>query len=347
MRKCRIIVADSDINYLLPLQLRFVEEFGDDVDLEIISDRAYFTKLFSTPQEVDILIVSEDLYDSSLQRHFVEHLFLMTEQDVEENTGNLQINQLYKYTSIKEIFSEITGVAEDVLAGQSKVKAEPKILLVTSASGGTGKTTVALGMCEMLAKNYKKVLYINAERLQVFQHRMENQNCVNSISKAQLASENVYKEIRTEIRKEEFSYLPAFRAPLLSLGLSYDVFKRIAVSAKQSGEYDFVVVDTDYVFDEHKLALMDVSDRVIIVFKPSASAMAAVNQLAANINNVRSEKYLFVCNEYEKENGMTSPLAPVRFTIGEYIEPIRDCEQIRISELSKSRGIQRVTLLVT
>lgn len=36
MSKARVIVADTDINYIIPLQLKFAEEFFDAIDLEII-----------------------------------------------------------------------------------------------------------------------------------------------------------------------------------------------------------------------------------------------------------------------------------------------------------------------
>ena len=39
MAKPRIIIADTDINYIIPLQLKFVEDFFEKIDLEIISDK--------------------------------------------------------------------------------------------------------------------------------------------------------------------------------------------------------------------------------------------------------------------------------------------------------------------
>ena len=61
MAKPRIIIADTDAGYIIPLQLKFAEDFFEKVDLEIITDTNYFESLFSTPQKIDILIVSEDL----------------------------------------------------------------------------------------------------------------------------------------------------------------------------------------------------------------------------------------------------------------------------------------------
>ena len=109
MAKPRVIIADTDINYIIPLQLKFVEDFFELVDLEIITDEDYFNELFSTPQNAEILIVSEELYKQSVQRHNISHTFLMTEQYEEDQTVDLRVNFIFKYTSIKEIFNEITG----------------------------------------------------------------------------------------------------------------------------------------------------------------------------------------------------------------------------------------------
>ena len=59
MAKPRIVIVDSDINYIIPLQMKFVDEFFEKIDLEIITDPIYFNDLFSTPQKIDILIISE------------------------------------------------------------------------------------------------------------------------------------------------------------------------------------------------------------------------------------------------------------------------------------------------
>ena len=81
MSRPRIIIADTDVNYIQSLQLKFIEEFFEKIDLEIITEREYFDELFSVPQKAEILVVSEDLYESSLQRHNISKVFLMVEQN--------------------------------------------------------------------------------------------------------------------------------------------------------------------------------------------------------------------------------------------------------------------------
>ena len=73
MGKPRIIIADTDINYIIPLQLKFVEDFFDKVNLEIISDENYFTDflkcLFNSAQcdsMSEIISLLKDFYSDDI-----------------------------------------------------------------------------------------------------------------------------------------------------------------------------------------------------------------------------------------------------------------------------------------
>ena len=239
MAKPRIIIADTDSSYIIPLQLRFVEEFFEKIDLEIITNKDYFEMTFASPQKAEIVIVSEDLYDSSLQKHNIGKIFMMMEQYEEEQTDALNINRIFKYTSIKEIFNEIIGKSSSVLSVDLGKKKEPQIVVVYSAVGGVGKTTVALGMAACLTQNYKKVLYINASWLQSFQRMLGNKTVISSSDlyvKLSKPSDSLYEDIKHVLRKELFTYLPPFKAALMSLGLKYSIFESIAISAKKSND---------------------------------------------------------------------------------------------------------------
>lgn len=351
MAKPRVIIADTDVNYIIPLQLKFVEDFFDKVDLEIITEESYFNELFSVPQRADILIVSEELYDITLQRHNIAHTFVMTEQHEEEGTADLNVDHIFKYTSIKEIFNEIISKSAEVLGVSQDSKQETQVILVYSASGGTGKTTVALGMSASLTKNYKRVLYINASRLQVFQHMLENTTAIASsevYAKLSNVSESIYSEIKHVIRQENFYYLPPFKAALMSLGLEYKVYEKIILSAKKSGDYDFIIVDTDSTFDEDKATLLNIADKVVIVTNQSLASVTATNLLVSNVNGINQDKYIFVCNNFnkEKDNALISPNITLKFTVNEYIEYFRHCEQMKPDDLLKESSIQRVAFLV-
>lgn len=351
MAKPRIIIADTDVNYIMPLQLKFVENFFEKVDLEIITDADYMKELFSTPQRVDILVISEDLYDQALQRHSITKIFLMTEQYEEEGTADLRVIRMFKYTSIKEIYNEITGKSAEILRVKTVGKKETEIVLVYSACGGTGKTTVALGISACLTKNYKKVLYINADYLQSFQYLLENSTPISASDVYAKLSNSVdcsYMDIKHVIRKELFSYVPPFKAALMSLGLQYSVYEKLAVMAKKTNEYDYIIIDAEAAFDEEKARLLNLADKVIIVTNQTRLSVCATNHLVANINGVNDEKYIFVCNDFDKEaeNALIASDINMKFTVSEYIDHFGHYERMKLEEFTRESGIQKVSFLI-
>jgi len=152
--------------------------------------------------------VSDTLYNSGLKKHDIRHLMILSEHYEPGQTDELDICRLFKYTSVREIFNEITGRCKDTLYAEQDAGKETKIILITSASGGVGKTSVAFGLCRCLERNYKKTLYVNADRLQSFQWMLENGEPIRDASVyAGLSGNlgNVYRIVRHVIRKEGFS----------------------------------------------------------------------------------------------------------------------------------------------
>lgn len=351
MNKPRIIIADEDINYIISLQLKFAKDFFEKVELEIITDKEYFDELFSKPQKADILIVSDDMYISSLQKHNISNIFLMMEEYEEGGTEELNICKLFKYTSIKEIFSTIVGKSADNLNIEGNAREETQIIVVTSANGGAGKTTIAMGISACLAKAYKRVLYINAGRLQCFQYMLENKAVLTlSDVYASLAnpSKKLYGDIKHIIRKEIFSYIPEFKASLMSVGIKYSVYRHIALLAKESGDYDFIVIDAESTFDTEKTSLLDIADKVIIVTEQSINAVLATNALVSNINWTSSDKYAFVCNKFEKEhyNALIVPDIAAKFNVSEYVDRFEADGRLTCEELSQNNEIRKVSFLI-
>lgn len=351
MAKPRILIADTDVDYIIPLQLKFVEDFFEKVDLEIITDETYFNELFSTPQQIDILIISEALYTRSLLRHNITHVFLMTENQEEDVTSALNVNCIFKYTSIKEIFNEIIGKSEKLFDVKRSRKKETEIILLYSANGGVGKTTVAMGVSACLTQNYKRVLYINANHLQTFQRLLINQTTISSTEiyeKLTNKNENAYEAIKHMIRKEQFRYVPPFKAALMSVGLDYSVYERIAIDAKQSKDFDYIIIDTDTVFDEEKAKLLNVADKVLIITEQTDASVYATNVLVSNINGMNNDKYLFICNNYnkEKENAFIYPSVSLKFTVSDYIDHFQHYNQMGCEELGKDNGMQRIAFLI-
>lgn len=350
MDKIRIVIADTDEHYILPLQLKFIKEYFSKIDLEIITQREYFDQLFSTPQEIDILILSENLYSVTIHKHNIKKIFVMTEQQQSKDYRS-DIIQIYKYTNIKEIFNKIMGQSEESIVSSPLSRKGCQVILVDSASGGTGKTTISLGLCACLSHSFKKVLYINVSHLQMPSPLLDKTEYINSLdlyAKLKLADYNRYEILKNYIKNIGFQYLPLFRSSLLSLGINYSIYQEIILSAARSQDYDYIVVDADNVFDENKTKLIELADRVILVTKQNVSSVYSLNTLLENIDIGNSDKYLFVCNDFKenKDNYNLSRFNKARFKINEYIQHLNAYDQMKINDLAEDISIQRLTYLI-
>lgn len=352
MNNPKVIIADTDLEFVKPLQNRFITQFFNGVDLEVITDVDFFNEYFSVAREADIIIVSDLLFSSDLHRHDIDSIFVVSEDPYEEiQTSELNVNHLYKYTNLKELFNEIIGKNSEKFTGDKSQKKETQIITVYSSHGGVGKTSLALALCESFSRNYKNVLFISACYLQDFQYLLENSSVISSnevYAKLQSGTSNIYGEIKYVLRKERFTYLPPFKASLVSLGLNYSVFKDIAISAKKTNEYDFIVIDAESTFDKDKAELINVSDFVIVLTDQSNASVFSTNQFVENISDSHSSKYIFVCNKFtnKKDNALNSAEINTNFVCNDYIEEIPYCENMKSKELANNEDIQKIVFSI-
>lgn len=135
---------------------------------------------------------------------------------------------------------------------------------------------------------------------------------------------------------------------MLSLGLSYSLYGEIASEAKESNDYDFIVVDADSKYDEDTAGLLNLASKVIIVTNQNEASVFSTNVLISNLNGINSDKYFFICNDFsnERDNALVSPNIKPDFTVSEYVEHLEHYDKVRIKDLEKVSGIQKVTFLL-
>lgn len=346
MGKPRIVIADRDEQYIAPLLQQFIRSFYEKVDIELISDENYLAVLFSKPQKIDILVISEEMFTSDITKHNIGNIFVMTEEDTAGSTGDLTVNRIFKYTSLKEIFNEIIGVSAETLSTQTDIKKETQTILVYSACGGAGKTTVALGVAACLSQNHKSVLYIDAEYIQTFQFLLANKSPLpgNIASKFQVGNSGLYSDLQNQIRHEMFDYIPPFQASISAYNIDFGMFSYLIEQIKETNSYDYIVIDTDSAFSDDKGQLLDQADKVFILTLPNEYSVFATNLMLKNINHSDTEKFMFICNAYQKENEITvrASINNAEFMVNEYVNWIANCEHMKPVDLARVDGIQKI-----
>ena len=105
MAGVKILLADEDAQYLLPLVRKFIEGFDNEGEIEVITDASYLETYFQTPRTLDIAVMQESLYQEAFDRHNISGLFFLTEQEEEE--GGLVNRRIYKYTGADTIYKQV------------------------------------------------------------------------------------------------------------------------------------------------------------------------------------------------------------------------------------------------
>ena len=337
MSKPLIIIADTDELYLTNLERKFLEEFDDQIDLEIISDADYFEKRFETPLSVEILVVSEKLYSSSLQKHNISNVCVLVEEHDNGSTEDLSVNKVYKYLGIRELFNELTYQSREALTDSQTTENITRIISFYSAIGGTGKTALSIGLARCLAEKHKRILYINTESVQDFSYYLENKTAMPNEGYRALKNDtgHMYEDIRFTLHKEGFSYLPPFSTTLDARNLDFTIYRKIIQNAKESGEYDFIIIDVEAGYSRWRIQLLQ--DDV------STNKMRYITQCLDFGDN---EKYMVICNKYNEknENQYFQSELQTRFSIKEYIDEI-STPLVTTRQLAQLNGIEKMSYM--
>ena len=343
MAKHTIIIAENDIEYVFPLELKYLEEIPKDTELEVITDENYFKNFFAKPVKADILIISEDLYSPELKAHNINHIFILCENS-DNSLSNDNVQMINKYTSLKYIFNQVMFSLSGEVLAETQTEKETEVIMVYSAIGGSGKTSIALGLAAGLTQNFKRVLFVDAEWIQNAHYFFKNQSKLSIEILRQLHSGKTqfYQILSSHIRNEKFDYLPPFKASLTALNLNYKFFIKFIQEVKSAKKYDYIVIDTDSVFDEWKSELLEMSNKMILILKQDEYSVMKTNMLFNSMDVLDDSKILCICNAYRNDRRNVLVEENLKYMINIYIEFTEKETPLTIDDLIKIDGIQKL-----
>lgn len=343
-----IIIADTEATVVDAIELKFLETLRDNIMLEVITDPDYFNSFFSTPRTADILVVGEELYDESLLRHDIKHRVRVLTRNTDSVETTSELIKIYKYSTAKEIYAEIM---RGIIVSNSSEKQKSKLVLVYSPIGGSGKTTVALGIASALALvQMARVLYINAESMNTFGVFLDDPASLPSEAYEQMRTDNsdIYGSLKQIFARDGgsgFTYLPPAANSLSSAGGNLSALYKLGSAARASGDFDYVIVDVDSAYTNAKGVLMSDADKVLLVYMQDKVSAYKMDKLQKNVSCSDTEKYVFVCNKYKpaKMNYFLSK----KFISTAEIEADKDFPEYKAFQLGKSEGIKKLALTLT
>lgn len=300
MSKPLLVLADPDVDALRPLEYRFLKMLGDSCDIEAITDVAYLDRFLDEPHDIEALLISEGWYDQRIGAQNVTCTFVLVETPSQERAYDGALHRICKYDNQKTIFNEVTSLCSS-LRHEAAHDRKCQVLLFFSPVGGAGCTTVALGAAAALSSHYYRVLYVDAEFVQTFacfldRHAKASPQMIAAMMRG---SGNEMEALSAHVMQSGFDYVPPVQGGLAANGIPFEFFSRLVRSARDSGRYDFVVVDTDSVFDQEKSTLLGEADRVIVIGEQGASEAWKMTTFRNLLDAAVSDKFLFICNKFE------------------------------------------------
>lgn len=321
MAQTKIVLAEFQSDYLSTLERIFIREYQYTAEIILLANEEALKEYFDQPKTIDILLIHEDLYDQSFVRHNVSHLFILTEEKRrQESAGELYNNMLYKYLSSKTIIDNVIS-RSGISHSTNLHSGVAKVLMLFSPVGGAGKTSLAAGICTLIARNFRRVLYIGADGLQTFGWLLKNTQCLQQGAEKTLLqkSKYAYQVVQPMIVQQLYDILPPFSASLASLGLTQEHILFLIDTIKHSGEYDYIIVDSEAEFTQATTKMMAFADQVLLLTEQDELSVYKLACLLNNIDCSDSHKFSIICNKYKADaadylkEGEGSPYPPIEY----------------------------------
>ncbi|MDD2978577.1 MAG: AAA family ATPase [Hespellia sp.] len=345
MERPVIILADTDNTYLKALEWKFIETYGNQIELLVITEPSYFAKFFSVERQADTLVVGEGLYDDTIKRHRIQRIIRLTDEECTDSSGMAtsqeRITTLYKYVSIKTIMNEATYHLKNT--EEKSVEKKVRVTCVCSAIGGSGKTTIALAVAKNLTRHHRRVLYLNLEMVQSFSYFLKTAASLpkEACQILRQKSADYYRNLKPYIRTEEFSYLPPLPGSMDALQIPIASILTWIAQAKESGDYDEIVIDADIIWGDAFARILSMSDLVLTIIRQDALSVKKTMFLLNDIDCGKEEKFVFFCNFFDSEQGLSLENAIGKWHVAEYL-PILE-QNPTLEEMSKADAIENLT----
>ena len=264
--KIRLAILDRDQVYLRRLESVFNVKYADKLETFIFTDREYALGSLRE-KKIDVFLADEtfDVEMTQLPSN-CGFAYLVDTADIEKVKDAAAV---CKFQKAETIYRQILGMFSEKTAAVVGARMEgegAKTLAFVSAAGGTGSSVAAAACAMHFAQKGKKALYLNLEKFgsaDVF-FQAEGNTCLSDVIRAvKSRTGNLGMKLESTVKQDltgVFFYSSA-RLALDIAELSAGETQQIVSVLKQSGGYDYIVLDLDFSLETGMLKLLeDVND---------------------------------------------------------------------------------------
>ena len=281
--KIRLALLDNDAIYLNRIVAALSTKYPDNFEIYsfTMADTALATV---TTAKIEVLLANTSFeLDTASIPAKCGFAYLCEDKDV-EMIG--EVRAVCKYQKVDRFYRSILSIYSDVCTAVTGTTFEVggvKTLLFTSASGGTGASSLAAACAVSLAGAGRKVLYLNLEKFGSADNFFsgEGQFDLSDIVFAiKSKKNNLALKLESSVKQAQCGvyFYSASKLALDLQELTGDEIVKIVSELKISGGYEYIVIDTDFDTTLAKLQLMRQANNIVFVTDDSEIALTKTSR---------------------------------------------------------------------
>ena len=311
--KIRVAMLDGDKTYVSRFFDCFNKYYFENIELYAFTNDDSLLE-FLKCNKIDILLMHEDFcLNNNLEGNVI--IIKLIEKISLEN----QSKTILKYQKISLIYKEILNEYSSVYKGQIKstrTNSYNNTISFMSSGAGSGTSTIASAFAISLIKKNKKVLFIDMQSFPTI-------NCVFEAEGKFTMSEIMYaiksKKADLSLRIESalkvdnsgVNFYDPCKNPLERNEITAENLITLLEKLKEITNYDYIIIDIDFLLNETCLKLLNYSDSVVFVSNTTdenylklSSILKSIEILQLKNNENYIEKVNIIYNKYVNGRGM-------------------------------------------
>jgi cellulose biosynthesis protein BcsQ len=273
MKKLRLVIAESDSAYLEAISSYLLtSEHVSKFECKFFSGKRRMEQFIQEHHRFDILLTSSDMIPDNFTESSKSTLILLDDDTVSNRESTLP--SVFKYQPLDQLISAVITIFYDIHGKKDRIGDSSqcaKIISVYSASGGSGKTTLAVNLSKQLSKQSQRVFYLNFEWLHstpIFFPSFESHQASQALYYLKSNPNQLISKIESLKQYDPNAKVSYFDFPLKPeemADLNSSEADALITALVETGNYDFIVIDLDSSLEARITTSIEKSDEMIWV----------------------------------------------------------------------------------
>lgn len=297
--KIKLAILESDLNYLKRIVSVLNTKFADKLEVYSFTDKEVALAILGK-ERINVLIANEsfEIKTEEVPKQ-CSFAYLVNSSDIDSVNNQKAICKFQKvdliYREILRLYSENAGNTSTMKYIDDKCR----VIMFSSPTGGVGNSTMAAACAVRCAKQGKKVLYLNLEKLGSADTFFSAEG-VSNMGDVLFALKSKQTKLSFKLEscvKRDRNGVYFYSQSKYALDMaepSGDDWIQLINVLRSSGFYEYIIVDMDFNLDEEYLKMYEQMNAVVWVDNGTDIANGKTYRAYQSCKMIESESRLSV-----------------------------------------------------